>query len=199
MSRINSLLVPPTDNLADDVPRSYLRPPTSGWQGSSAIPCQNQGVCARSFENAIGIGVKRWNYFQKAVIQALPLEQRMTESSPVYFVQIASFATVVMKSEHACIENGVERAMEFGICGCLLLSVLLRGHKFIPRMPWISLSWASARRYTILPVIITLPSQTLFSNIAPHPLRRPCPRSSSPGLLFGCTRQSSATVRHRSA
>lgn len=40
-----------TDNLTDDVPRPYIRPPTSGWQGSSAVPCQNQGVYTRPPKN----------------------------------------------------------------------------------------------------------------------------------------------------
>ena len=58
-----------TDNIADDVPRAHLRPPTSGWQGSGTVPCQDQRVRARPFKNAVGIGVEEWNYSEGRLLE----------------------------------------------------------------------------------------------------------------------------------
>ena len=39
----------------DDVPRSDIRPPAAGWQGSCAIPGQGQGIYRRSKTHATGV------------------------------------------------------------------------------------------------------------------------------------------------
>lgn len=98
-----------TDNHADDVPCPYIRPSTFGRQRSRAVSCQDQGICARPFQNATGIGKNECYCLRSTYPSSITLPE-VSESAVVYIVTFASFATVV-KSEYARNKDVVERAM----------------------------------------------------------------------------------------